>query len=248
VSQHRSVLENKDFVTWANENCVVLVGHDGATGENKQHEPVEATDPKTKEKHQVCPLYDGLTCDEHKAIRRAASSPPDGYPKIDVPSGFPNSWIVGPDGVVEKIEPADQQAAGKIQELLQTVQKRYEAKPLAFKKWDGYRKSFADGDKALADQKWRAALAAYAKVDADAKKLPPGMADQVKAKVEGANTAVAARFDELKNGDGDAAAKLKGVKALRAEVGQKFSSGNLACLADIDAWIKEQAAAAAPAK
>lgn len=242
------MLENEDFLTWANENIVTVVGHDGATGENKQHEPVEVKDAKTKEVSKVCPLYEGLTCEEHQGIRREASNPKDGFGKIEVPSGFPNSWMVGPDGVVERIEPKDQQTAGKVQELLQEFQKKYDGKPLTMKKYEAYRKAMVEGDKAVEDGKWRAALAAYAKVDADAKKLPAGLAERLKAKIDAANEKVAAKFAEVKDGDLDAAAKMKAVRALRGEVGTKFSTGHLAVVADIDAWIKEQAAAAAPAK
>jgi hypothetical protein len=241
------VLENDDFVTWANENIVTVVGHDGATGENKQHDPVEVKDPKTKEVTKVCPLYEGLTCEEHRDIRREAANPKDGFGKIDVPSGFPNSWMVGPDGVVERIDPKDQQTAGKIEELLQEFQKKYDVKPLPMKKYDAYRKAIADGDKAVEDGKWRAALSAYAKVDADAKKLPAGLAERLKGRIDAANEKVAAKFTELKDGSLDAAAKMKAVRALRGEIGTKFSTGNLAVVADIDTWIKEQAAAAAPA-
>jgi hypothetical protein len=131
-----------------------------------------------------------------------------------------------------------------IEEALTALQKRYEGKPLPLKKYEAYRKSLADGDKALEDGKWRAALAAYAKVDGDAKKLPDGMKARVAARLEAANGAIVAKFGELKDGDLDAAAKLKAVKALRAEVGTKFSTGTLACVAELDAWVKEQAAAA----
>jgi hypothetical protein len=240
------VLENEEFVAWANENVVIVLGHDGATGDNKQHEAKEVEDPKTKEKKKVCPLYDGLTCEEHKAIRQDVAK--DGWGKIDVPSGFPNTWMVGPDGKVERIEGDDQQVAKNVQDALVDFQKKYEGKPLTWKKYEAYRKSFADGDKALGEEKWKAALAAYAKVDADAKKLPAGMAEKVAAKTKDLNDKVAAKFEEVKAGEADAVAKAKAVKALRAEVGAKLSTGPLPVVADLDAWIKENGAPAAPPK
>jgi hypothetical protein len=240
------VLEDDDFIAWANENVVVVLGHDGATGDKEQHKPVEVTDPKTKEKKEVCPLYDGLTCEEHKAIRREVADPKGGVGKIDVPSGFPNTWMVGPDGVVERIEGEDQVLAKNVQERLVAFQKKYDGKPLPWKKYDAHRKSIADGDKALEEGKWKAALAAYGKVDADAKKLPKGLLERLQAKVAGANEKVAARFAEIRDGDDDPAAKVKAVKALRAEVGAKFSTGPLAVVAELDAWIKENGAPATP--
>lgn len=243
------MLENKDFITWSAENCVVVCGHDGATGSNKQHDPVEETDPKTKEKKSVCPLYPGLTCDEHKMIRADVGHPKDDFGKIEVPSGFPNSWMVGPDGKVEKLEQKDCMAAGALQDALIAFQKTYEAKPIGFKKWEGYKKLLAEGDKALADGKLKAALAPLAKVDAEAKKLSPGLIELVKAKVGAVNEKAVAQFTETKDGTLDVAAKTKAVRALRADlVGVKFSTGNLPVVADIDAWLKENAAAAAPAK
>ena len=151
------MLENKDFVTWSNENVVVVVGHDGATGDNKQHEPAEEVDSKTKEKHAVCPLYHGLTCEEHKAIRREVENPKDGVGKIAIPSGYPNSWLVGPDGVVEKLENKDAGAAGGCEDALTAFQKKYEGKPIPLKKYEAYKKSLAEGDKAVEDGKWKVA-------------------------------------------------------------------------------------------
>lgn len=242
------MLENKDFITWSSESCVVVCGHDGVTGaNNKAHEPVEETDAKTKEKKSVCPLYPGLTCDEHKAIRQDVEAGKDGLPKIEVPGGFPNSWMVGPDGKVEKIDQKVAMAAGALQDALIAFQKTYEAKPLPFKKWEGYKKQLVDAGKALGDGKLKLALAAVAKVDGDAKKLTPGLVDLVKAKASAINEKAVAQLTEVKDGTLDVAAKVKAVRALRAEVGQKLSTGNLAVLADIDAWLKENAAAA-PAK
>jgi hypothetical protein len=78
-------------------------------------------------------------------------------------------------------------------------------------------------------------------------KLTPGLVDLVKAKASAINEKAVAQLTEVKDGTLDVAAKVKAVRALRAEVGQKLSTGNLAVLADIDAWLKENAAAA-PAK
>lgn len=238
------MLDNEEFIAWTNENIVAVVGHDGATGGKEDHKPVEETDPKTKEKREVCPSYPGLTCAEHKALRHAFANPPDGWGKIPPSDGVPNNWVVGPDGTVEKIENKDAFVVKTLIETLTAYQKKYEGKPVPLKKWDAYNKSFADADKAIEDAKWKAALAAYAKVDGDAKKLSKGLVEKLAAKVAGLNEKVAARFAEIKDGADDAPVKLKNVRALRAEVGQKLSTGALPVVAELDAWIKEQAAAA----
>jgi hypothetical protein len=239
------VFENDDFITWSNENCVSAVGHNGATS-GKDHDPIKQTDPKTKEEKEICPKYAGLTCAEHQAVRSAADSPPEGWEKMPESKGVPINAVFGPDGKVEKIDNVKALTAKSLIDYLTEYQKKFD-KPIGFKKWDAYNKSFEEGDKALEEGKWKAALAAYLKVDADGKKLSKGLAEKVKAKVEAANAKVVEAFGKIKDGDGDAAAKLKAGKALRADVAAKFSSGALPVVADIDAWIKETTAAAAPA-
>lgn len=241
------MLDHDDFIAWSNENIVAVVGHDGATGGKEDHKPVTEKDPKTKEEREICPTYPGLTCAEHKALRAAFSNPPDGWGKIGQSDGVPNHWMVGPDGVCEKIENKDAALPKALIEVLTAFQKKYDGKPVALKKWDAYNKQFADAEKALADGKWKAALAAYAKVDADGKKLSKGLVDKVAAKATELNDKVAARFTELKDGTDDDATKLKAVKALRAEVGQKLSTGFLPVVAELDAWIKEASAKPAEA-
>ena len=241
------MLDNEDFIKWANENVVVVVGHRGGAGGKEQHKPAEEKDAKTGDTKSVCPLYPGLTCAEHEKIRDdAGTGGKDGLAKIDVPSGHPNSWMVGPDGTVEKVE--KQSPSKEVMEALIAYQKTYAEKPVLAKKYAEYLKAFADGDKALEEGKFKAALAALLKVDKDAKKLTAGLVEKVKAKEEALNGKVAERFASLKDGDGDAAAKLKAVKALRSEVAAKLSTGALAVTAEIDAWVKEAAAAAAPPK
>jgi hypothetical protein len=247
------VLENDDFIAWANENCVCAVGHDGAVGGKEDHKPAKEVDPKTKAEREICPSYAGLTCEEHRAIAHECRSVPEGQGRIGESQGVPNHWVVYPDGKVEGIENKDAALPKTLIEVLTADQKKIDGKPIPMKKWDVYRKAFDDGDKAAADGKWKASLAAYAKVDADAKKLSKGILEKLEAKAKDLSDKVAAKFAELKDGEGDDATKLKAVKALRAEVGAKLSSGPLACVADLDTWIKETTAAvasasAAPAK
>ena len=104
------MLENEDFVKFANENIICVVGH------NDEGHPTETEDEKGK-KTPGCPLYPGLECKQHRSIMGEVGRPPEGMPKIEMPNGVPNSWLVAPDGTVERIEGADQQSAGKVQEL-----------------------------------------------------------------------------------------------------------------------------------
>ena len=159
------MLENEEFATWTNENCLCVVGHDGATGGKDDHKPAEETDPKTKEKRSVCPLYHGLTCDEHKAVKADALNPKDGNPKIEFPNTVPHTWMIGPGGIVERM---DQKAAGLTKtaiEALVAFQAGYPDKPVPSKKFEAYKKLFADADKAIEAMKWKDALSAYGKID-----------------------------------------------------------------------------------
>lgn len=237
------MLTNDDFIAWANENIVSVVGHDGAVGGKEDHKPTTEKDPKTKEEREVCPTYAGLTCAEHQALRRAFSNPPDGWGKIGQAQGVPNHWAVGPDGSCEQVENKDAGVAKSLIEALTARQKAFEGKPLPYKRWEGYQKLFADGDKAAADGKWKAALAAYLKVEADGKKLTTGLAAKVAEKLAGLEERVTAAFHAIRDGDAEGAAKLKAVRALRAEIGQKAAAGLIAPAVEIDAWLKEQAAA-----
>jgi hypothetical protein len=238
------VLQNDEWVAWANENVVLVVGHDGATGENKQHEPTKITDAKSKEEKEICPLYTGLTCAEHKQIVHDVSSPPDGFGKIDVPGGFPNSWMVGPDGKVEKLEGKDAGIPKNLEDALVAFQKKYDAKPIPAKTWDKLKKALADGDAALEAGKLKDALAAYAKVDSDGlAKKQKHLIDKVKAKTDAVNAKAVAQLAEIKDGSAAPADKVKALKALRDQIGAKLSFGNLAVVADVDALLKDLAPA-----
>ncbi len=163
-------------------------------------------------------------------------------------NGVPkNAWF-SPDGKITKIDNKQALVGKTLIDLLTEAQKKFD-KPIPFKKWDAYNKSFEEGDKATGEGKWKAALAAYAKADADGKKLSKALVEKVAAKAKALNDKVAAKLEEVKSGSDDDATKLKAVKALRAEVGQKLSSGPLAVVADLDTWIKDASAApAAPPK
>lgn len=241
------MFENDDFISWANENCVSVVGHNGATPGHEDHKPIKSVDAKTKEETEICPKYEGLTCAEHQKARQDAENPPEGWEKMPESKGIPINAVFGPDGKVEKIDNSKAMVAKGLIDLLTEHQKKFD-KPIPFKKYDLYRKSLAEGDKAVEEGKWKAALAAYAKVDADAKKLTKPLQDKVKAKLDAANEKIAAKFAEIRDGEGDAAAKAKAVKALRADVGAKFSTGVLAVVADLDTWIKDNGTPASPPK
>jgi hypothetical protein len=223
------------------------VGHNGSVNDKPDHSAIEETDSKTKEKRPgVCPRYHGLLCEEHQKVSSDARSGAEDMPKVPDAKGVPNTWLILPSGDITEIKAEDKMVAKNMQDTLTVALKKLDPKPIAYKKWQDYNKSFTDGDKALEDGKWKVALAAYGKVDADAKKLSKGLSEKVKAKIAAANEKITARLEEIKAGTDDDATKAKALKALRADVGQKFTTGPLPVVATLDETVKALTPAAPP--
>lgn len=228
------MLDNEDFVKYANENLICVVGH------NDDGHAAETEDAKGK-KVPGCDLYPGLTCDQHKAVMRDVGSGANGLPKIELPNGVPNSWLVAPDGTVEQIEPAKQQSAGGVQELAEALQKKA-GKAVSWKDYEKLQDGFATGARATEAGDFKAAIAAYAAIDKKAAKLPEAFGTRLKAAVEALNAKAVEAFEAVKALE-DAAKRDKDMKALRAKVSAKVGSAALPVLADIDAWLKANPAA-----
>lgn len=224
------MLENKKFVAWANENIVVVVGHT-----EKEH-PAESEDDKGK-KTPGCPLYKGLTCEQHQALPSECRSAPEGMPKLESTNLMPNSWVVTPDGTVAQVESAVQQVPGKIEELVAGLQKEA-GKHLTWKKYAKYLASFEETDSALTEGKLKDALKALAKVEKDTKKLPDGMKAEVDARVEALEKAATEKFEEIQGGSDDLAARIKAANKLKTEVGKRLKRGYLPIVDKLKDWIK----------
>ncbi|MDF1701755.1 MAG: hypothetical protein P1V36_11420 [Planctomycetota bacterium] len=229
------MLENKKFVAWANENLVVVVGH------TQEDHPTEYEDAKGK-KQPGCPLYRGMTCEEHRAIPRECMTGGEGIPTVKSTNMMPNSWLVTPGGEVTQIPSADQQSAGKIEEIVMEAQKAA-GKHLTWKKYGKYLESFEASDGALREDKLKEAIKALQKVEKDSKKLPAGMQAQVTTRVDAINAKAVEAFEALKAGE-DVAAAMKAANKLKTQVGARFKRGYLPVVAEIKAWLKETKAAA----
>ncbi len=268
------MLESPEFIAWANENIVVVVGHQGRShsayakkdvGDEKPTEDDEAGDgkpegakgddekpadpapdeakpqdapPSAVERDAGgCSIYPGLTCAEHEKIHEDAKT---GTPSVDF-QGWPTSFMVGPDGTVERHKD-DRQPKACI-DVLADFQKGFKVK-VSPKKWKGYLDAIAAGDKAVAEGRWKVALASYLSIDKEGKKLS-SLQLELPPKVEALNARVTEAFAALRDGSTDLAATVKSVKALRSEVSAKLSTGPLPVLADLDAWLKANPAPAA---
>ena len=80
------MLENGKFVDWANENIIVVVGH------TEDKHPTEYEDEKGK-MAPGCPLYRGLTCEQHRAITGECRNASDDLPKIGPVPGLAGLYV-----------------------------------------------------------------------------------------------------------------------------------------------------------
>ncbi|MDJ0523610.1 MAG: hypothetical protein QNJ90_16185 [Planctomycetota bacterium] len=224
------MLENKKFVAWANENIVVVVGH------TETGHPTEIEDDKGK-KTPGCPLYKGLTCEQHRALPGECRNPEDGLPKLESTNLMPNSWLVFPDGTVTQVESAVQQVPGKIEDLVAEKQKEI-GKHLTWKKYTKYSETFATFDEALGADKLKDALKALKKVEKDTKKLPEGMVAEVDKRVDGLNKAAQEKLASIQDGEDEVAAKIKAANKLKNEVAARLKRGYLPVVEEIKDWVK----------
>lgn len=168
----------------------------------------------------------------------------DGLPKIELPNGVPNSWLVAPDGTVEAIDGAKQQSAGGVQELAEAMQKKA-GKAILWKDYGKLQEAFEAGAKAVESADFKAALVAYGAVEKKASKMPDSVKARLKTAVEALNAKVLEAFEATK-AEEDAPKRDKDMKALRAKVSAKIGPAALPALAEIDAWLKANPLAPAP--
>lgn len=227
------MLEKDDFVAWANENVLVVVGHSEAA---HAFDEVEEGGEKVKR----CKLYPGLTCAQHEQVSRDAHAGEGGLPRIESKSGVPNSWLVSPSGEVREIDGADQQSPSKIIAASEAFQKEV-GKHLTRKKYEALREDLAKGDAKAQEGAFKDALAAYGKVEKDLKKLPEGMASAVQERLDALDAKVREALDAIKAGDEDPAAKTKAARELERQVSTRLKStgGFLPVKDEIAAYLKE---------
>ena len=264
------MLENSEFIAWANENVVMVVGHQGtghgAYAAKKGGEEAKPADPKPEDPkaddpkpegdasseggtpeakpagEKECTIYPGITCAEHEKIHEDAKT---GSPSVEF-QGWPSSFMVGPDGTVEK-HTRDRVTKDCIDDLLD-FQKKFKVK-ISWKKWNAHLDALAAGEKAAEEGRFKAAFAAYASIEKEGKKLS-SLQLALPAKVEALNARVTDAFAKTRDASDDPAEKVKAIRALRGEVSAKLLKACLPVLAEIDAWLKANPAPAAvpPAK
>lgn len=252
------MFEDPEFISWANENVVLLVGHPKAG-----HKSVDVAKPAKGEPKSQCTLYPGISCDDHDAIFKEAAlvaggggdkdkdkpapKPKKGEPKLVLPKmevkGFPSSYMLTPDGKLEKHE-ADR-ATASCRDKLVEFQKAFDEHPIPFSKFADVKKAVDEAEAALKAGRLKACLDACVKADRElAGQFPKAMAEAWNARLEALNKKVAAKFAEAKKAK-DPAAVAKAVQALRDEFGAALTAGPLPAIADFDAFL---GTAPAPAK
>jgi hypothetical protein len=157
-------------------------------------------------------------------------------PKIEVANTMPNSWLVSPSGEVVKIEPTDQQVAGKIMDLADEMQKKA-GKALSYKKYEKYEKYLQETDTAVDSGALKDAIKALKKVEREERHLTDALKKQVDGRFQAINAKAMEQFEQIKSGD--AAAAVKAANKLKSEVGSRFKRGYLPVVEAIKTWLKE---------
>ena len=253
------MFENAEFVTWANENVVMLVGHPKGS-----HKALDVAKPPKGEAAKQCSMYPGITCDEHDKIfsdatgkgsdakdDKAKAKPKPkkdaegdasakAPPKLEV-KGFPSTYVVNPDGTFDKMN--GDREPGSCRTGLEDYQKKLEEHPLTLAKWTDVRKDLDAGEKAFKASTWKLAYAAFQRIDATCAGTPPkALGETLKTRLDAIDAKIATRKSEIEKGPGDAAAKAKLLKALRADYPTALSTP-LASLVALDTALGDGASA-----
>jgi len=266
---HRSVLENEEFIAWANEHVVVLVGHGRGS-----HGTVDVVKPAKGEPKKQCALYPGLTCEQHDQVTKDSTgkddarddAKPDGKAKKpakkkekakdnekDAPpafpvlkfDGIPASFVVTPEGETEAHK--SDREPGACRTRLEEGQKAFDEHPILASQWAAVKAAWTEVEKAAKATKGKATLEAVAATEAVVGgALPKVWAERVKAKVDAVDAKATAKLADLKKLK-DPAAAQKAIEALRAELDVALAAGPLPVLARIDAALGREPAAAPPA-
>jgi hypothetical protein len=215
-------MDNEDFIAWANETIVVCVAHG-----DKGHDPAEG----------VCPLYPGLTCEQHQQASMDMTNAPEGLPKIASPDGVPWGCLIKPDGSIHEFEKGDDRVSGKLMDVAAEVQKPF-GDPLVMKKYEKIQEAFADADAAIEKGDWKAAIKAYAELEKGRKKAPAALTERLDAKEKDLDDRLDAAWTEIEGGSLDPAAKVKAANELLGKVKQTLGPRYVAVKVKIEAWLK----------
>lgn len=254
---HRSVLEDAEFITWANEHVVLLVGHGRGS-----HGTIDVAKPAKGEPKKQCALYPGLTCEQHDQIlkdtkgggdddKKPAPKKKDKDKDRDTPpafpalkfDGIPASFVVTPDG--KATDHKGDREPGACRTGLEAAQKAFDEHPIPASKLAAVRAAWADAEKVAKNGKPRPTLEALAKLEAAAGgALPQLWVARVKAKVDALDAKAVTRLADVRKGK-DPEAVTKALEALRSEFDVPLASATPAVLAKLDEALGRAPAAAA---
>ncbi len=228
---HRSVLASPEFVAWMNENIVLIISHSD-TGHP------EGIEDDKGDLQPGCPVYPGLTCEQHRAIEEEIRGAADPLPKIDFGNGRPVAFLVAPGGEVTRMDSATQQTPDKIQELVESLQKTA-GKHIPWKKFQEYQEDFSACEAAAAAGKFKDAIKSVQRVEKEAGKLPEAFQAEVAARMQALNASIQEALQQITTSEADPAAKLKQLNELRLQASLRLSKGYLPVVEAINAAIKE---------
>jgi len=228
---YRSVLTNAGFIGWANEHVVVLIAHN-----ELGHEP-ERIEGATGDAER-CPLYPGMTCRDHlnAAVDIDAARDEDlvQVPFIEL---CPNTWLVRPDGRVDRVEEKDQFVPKAIRKQVEAVQEEL-GKALDKKTGDAVRERMEAGDAALDEGSWKDALSAWAEALARAKEPPPSLRRLVEARLAALDEEAALEAEDLLDSATPTPEQRAQAAALLAALDVQVLGRRVGTHAALEAWLK----------
>lgn len=154
--QRRGTFENQLFVKKAIEELVCVMGHRGAA-KGDEHEPEQVRDPRSGAVVFRCPLYQGITCEQHKSLYSRLHS----RYKFKEP---PATFLLDPNGEIligtEGFSPVAFFALKKVKE----AQSKLDGKTIGASSYRKILKAFDAAESKLVDEKYLYAIADYKKI------------------------------------------------------------------------------------
>lgn len=188
------LFHNPVFVQYINEFAVAAVGHQEA------HSEVEAVDPATGAKRQVCPRYNTIPCSSHQKTYASTGG------KFDF-KYVPSSFVCDSGGkLVKKVDGQSPQA---FIDALTEAQQASGKKPITgsmLAKWD---RDLQKGDMSLTKGKLKAAHKSYETVATD-ESAPEFMRERGQERIAALTAAIEKAIADAKADD-----PKKGAKALK---------------------------------
>lgn len=154
--QRQGTFKNPLFIKRAREELICVIAHRGAT-RGEEHTPVEIRDPRTGAIGYKCPLYEGVTCEQHRSIYGQLTSR---YRFKEPPATF----LLSPEGDIilgtEGFPPQSFHALKKVDE----AQSKLEGPTLGATAYRKVLRSFDKAEGKLVEARYLYAISGFQKI------------------------------------------------------------------------------------